>query len=67
MKRFLFIIFVIAMTPIYLIICFLGWFISGYIEIMTDITEPIVDGMSYFVENMVSFWKRIFERKGEGE
>ncbi len=67
MKRFLFMIFVITMTPIYLILHFLGWFISGYIEIMTDITEPIADGIRDFVENMVSFWKRVFKRKEEGE
>lgn len=41
MKKFLFIIFVILMTPIYLILCFLGKFI----ELMTDITEPIEDGI----------------------
>lgn len=43
MSKFLFIIFVILMTPIYLIICFLDWFISGFIEIMTDITQPIAE------------------------
>lgn len=65
MKRFLFIIFVIVMTPIYLIICFLEWFISGFIELMTDITEPIADGINDFVENMMEFWKKVLKRRGE--
>ena len=38
MKRFLFIIFVILMTPIYLVLRFLGWFLSGFVELMTDVT-----------------------------
>lgn len=51
MKRFLFVLFVILMTPIYLILCFLGKFI----ELMTDITEPIADGMKDFLESMIRF------------
>ena len=59
-------IFVIIMTPIYLIICFLGWFISGFVEIMTDITQPIAEGIEELIENMVKFWKIVFRRmKGE--
>lgn len=65
MKRFLFIIFVIAMTPIYLILCFFRWFIGGYIKFMTDITEPIADGIRDFVENMVSFWKSFCKKRGD--
>ena len=63
MKRFLFIIFVILMTPTYLILCFLGKFI----ELMTDITEPIANGMYEFVENMTEFWKKILKGRNENE
>ena len=55
-------IFVILMTPIYLILRFLGWFLSGFVELMTDITEPIANGMYEFVENMTEFWKKIFRK-----
>ena len=63
MRRFLFIIFVILMTPIYLILCFLGKFI----ELMTDITEPIADGMRDFFENMTQFWKKVMKGRSENE
>lgn len=64
MRRFLFMIFVILMTPIYLILCFLGKFI----EIMTDITEPIADGIEELIENMMNFGKKYYinKRKGKG-
>ncbi len=58
MRRFLFMIFVILMTPIYLILCFLGKFI----EIMTDITEPIADGIEELIENMMNFWKKVLHK-----
>ena len=58
MKRFLFIIFVILMTPIYLILHFLGKFI----EIMTDITEPIADGIEELIENMMNFWEKVLHK-----
>lgn len=62
MSKFLFIIFVILMTPIYLIICFLDWFISGFIEIMTDITQPIAEGIEELIENMTNFWKKVLHK-----
>ena len=58
MKKFLFIIFVILMTPIYLILCFLGKFI----ELMTGITEPIADGIEELIENMMNFWKKVLHK-----
>lgn len=67
MKRFLFIIFVILMTPIYLILCFLGWFLTSFVELITDITEPIADGMREFFENMTEFWKKIMKGRYENE
>lgn len=63
MKRFLFIIFIILMTPIYVILCILG----KIIELLTDITEPIADGMYEFVENMTEFWKKILKGRNENE
>lgn len=63
MKRFLFIIFVILMTPIYLILCILGKIIA----LLADITEPIADGMYEFVENMTEFWKKILKGRNENE
>ena len=63
MKKFLFMIFVILMTPIYLILCFLGKFI----ELMTDITEPIADGMRDFFENITQFWKKVMKGRSENE
>ncbi len=67
MRRFLFIIFVILMTPIYLILHFLGWFLSGFVELMTDITEPIADGINEFFENMMEFWKKVMKGRNENE
>lgn len=67
MRRFLFIIFVILMTPIYLILRFLGWFLSGFVELMTDITEPIADGINEFFENMMEFWKKVMKGRNENE
>lgn len=63
MKRFLFIIFVILMTPIYLILCILGKIIA----LLADITEPIADGMYKFVENMTEFWKKVMKGRNENE
>ena len=62
MKRFLFIIFVILMTPIYLRLHFLGWFLSGFVELMTDITEPIADGIEELIENMMNFWEKVLHK-----
>ena len=62
MRRFLFIIFVILMTPIYLILRFLGWFLSGFVELMTDITEPIADGIEELIENMMNFWEKVLHK-----
>ena len=55
-------IFVILMTPIYLILRFLGWFLSGFVELMTDITEPMAEAMGEFLDNMAEFWKKIFRK-----
>lgn len=63
MKRFLFIIFVIAMTPIYIILCAL----TLIIEWITDIAEPIADGINELFENMTEFWKKVMKGRNENE
>ena len=67
MKRFLFIIFVILMTPIYLVLRFLGWFLSGFVELMTDVTEPIADGINELFENMTKKKKKVMKGRNENE
>ena len=67
MRRFLFIIFVILMTPIYLILRFLGWFLTGFVEVMTDITEPIADGINELFVNLTEFWKKVMKGRNENE
>lgn len=59
MKKFLFGIMIILLTPIYLIIKFT----KGAIEIITDVTEPFADGISDFVDNMCGFWRKVFKIK----
>ena len=67
MRRFLFIIFVILMTPIYLILRFFCCFLTGFVEVMTDITEPIADGINELFENMTEFWKKVMKGRNENE
>lgn len=59
MKKLLFEILVILLTPIYLIIKV----VKGAIKIITDITEPFADGISDFVDNMCGFWRKVFKIK----
>lgn len=61
MKKVLFAIIVILLTPIYLII----QFTISIMELIADLTEPFADGMIELVENMTAFWKEIFN-KGRG-
>lgn len=63
MKRFLFIVFVILMTPIYLIIHVLQYLI-GWIE---DIVQPIEEGMITLTEDMTEFWKKILKGREKNE
>ncbi len=58
MKKVLFAIIVILLTPIYLII----QFTIGAMELIADLTEPFADSMRELVENMTSFWKEIFNK-----
>lgn len=57
MKRLLFIIFVILMTPIYLILGVLGL----TMELILDMSEPIAEAMSELVENMTEFWEKVLK------
>lgn len=63
MKRFLFMIFVILMTPIYLIICVLQHLI-GWME---DIGQPIVEGIITLTEDMTEFWRKILKGRKKNE
>lgn len=61
MKKLLFIIIVILLTPIYLIIKF----IKGAVELISEITQPFAEGISEMVDNMIKFWGKIFKFKEE--
>lgn len=61
MKKILFGIIVISLTPIYLIIKF----IKCAIEIITELTQPFAEEISDFVDNMIEFWEKIFKLKEE--
>ncbi len=56
-----------SITPIYLVLRFLGWFLSGFVELMTDVTEPIADGINELFENMTEFWKKVMKGRNENE
>lgn len=60
MKKVLFAIIVILLTPIYLII----QFTIGIMELIADLTEPFADGMIELVENMTAFWKENLTKEG---
>lgn len=59
MKKIFFMILVIFLTPVYLIICLFNFLFDW----ITDITEPIAEGISDLVDNMIEFWKKLFERR----
>lgn len=63
MKKFLFIVFVILMTPIYLIICILEH-LMGWLDYFV---EPIRDGMITLTEDMTEFWRKILKGRKKNE
>lgn len=63
MKKIFFTILVIFLTPVYLIICLFNFLFNW----ITDITEPIAEGISDLVDNMTEFWKKLFERREKNE
>ena len=59
MKKFLFRMLVIILTPIYIIV----QIFKKLLEFMFDITEPIAEAQYKLVENMMSFWKKVFKKR----
>lgn len=63
MKDLLFMMVVLLLMPAYIIIktfsCVFIWII--------EITESIADGISYYVEDMVEFWKKFLKRGSNNE
>lgn len=66
MKKLFFMLIVILLMPVYFIIT-----ISlKLMEIITEMTSPIAEGMCILIENMTDFWKKIFrkiERRDKNE
>ena len=61
MKKILFMIMILLLTPVYIFIKIAKFFI----EACTEITRPFADAMSDFVDNMCVFWKKVFKFKEE--
>lgn len=61
MKKLLFILTVIILTPIYLIMQILSKIFEFYIELIF----PVADGIYILVENMCRFWRKVFKIKEE--
>lgn len=61
MKKQMFKILVILLSPIY----FMLWVFAKLIEFTIEIGKPIETTMSEQVEKMESFWKEIFKRKNQ--
>lgn len=58
MKKLFFMLIVILLMPVYFIIT-----ISlKLMEIITEMTSPIAEGMCILIENMTDFWKKIFRK-----
>ena len=61
MKKLLFMIMILLLTPVYIFIKIAKF----VIEALTEMTQPFADAMSDFVDNMCVFWKKIFKFKEE--
>lgn len=59
MKKFLFVMLTIILTPIYIIV----QIFKKLLELMFDITEPIAEAQYKLIENMMSFWKKLFKKR----
>lgn len=59
MKKFLFVIVIMILTPIYLVIQLM----MLVFEMIMDFTEPFADCMNALVDDMCKFWKKIFKIK----
>lgn len=63
MKKLFFMLIVILLMPVYFIIT-----ISlKLMEIITEMTSPIAEGMCILIENMTDFWKKIFRKIERGD
>lgn len=61
MKKILFQIIVVLLTPFYLIIKIF----NVMCEFAKELGSPVVDGIIYLIEEMTAFWKKIFKIKKE--
>lgn len=61
MKKILFKIVVVLLTPLYLIITIL----NAICKFAKELGSPVVDGIMYLLEEMTTFWKKIFKIKKE--
>lgn len=59
MKKFLFVMLTIILTPIYIIV----QIFKKLLELMFDITEPIAEAQYKLIENMMSLWKKLFKKR----
>lgn len=58
MKKLFFMLIVILLMPVYFIITIF----LKLMEVITEMTSPIVKGMCILIENMTDFWKNIFRK-----
>ncbi len=57
MKKILFVIIVMSLTPVYIII----QVIKHEFELFSQIFEPVIDGINILVQDMFKFWEKIFK------
>lgn len=58
MKKLFFMLIVILLIPVYFIITIF----LKLMEVITEMTSPIAEGMCILIENMTDFWKNIFRK-----
>ncbi len=58
MKKLFFMLIVILLMPVYFIITIF----LKLMEVITEMTSPIAEGMCILIENMTDFWKNIFRK-----
>lgn len=58
MNEILFAIVVGLLTPLYLVI----QLIKKIVKYIMELFEPLIDGIYLLSENMLEFWKKIFEK-----
>lgn len=63
MKKLFFMLIVILLMPVYFIITIF----LKLMEVITEMTSPIAEGMCILIENMTDFWKNIFRKIERGD